>query len=338
MPDGTGPVPGADSLTWRCPNHGTPISPGWPFTCADGCSYPVVNGTPRFVPDDDYAASFGRQWNRWPTAQLDSQSGSPISRNRLVATLGRDVFDALHGAAVLEAGCGAGRFTEVLLAQGAFVCSVDLSSAVDANAQNCTPSSQHVVVQADALRLPLAPRQFDLVVALGMVQHTPDPEETMAALARHVRPGGWLVVDHYATGVVHRIRLARLYRASLVKMDPEQALERVTRFYDTWAPRHRRARSRAVRMGLVIVSPIVYFGDEWPQLDEAQRREWSILDTYDSLTDQYKHRRSVDEVHAVFETLGLEDIATWMQGNVVAARGRAPLRTRRTSPVSVADC
>lgn len=74
-----------------------------------------------------------------------------------------ELWKTLAGKHVLEAGCGAGRFTEVLLAQGALVTSVDLSSAVESNAHNFPISVRHRVAQADILALPFSPCQFDVV-------------------------------------------------------------------------------------------------------------------------------------------------------------------------------
>ncbi len=85
-------------------------------TC--GICVPVIDGIPRFVslePDDD---SFGYQWNVHRKTQLDSYTGLPISRNRLFSVTKWP--DKLEGELILEAGSGAGRFTEVLLQTGAF--------------------------------------------------------------------------------------------------------------------------------------------------------------------------------------------------------------------------
>ena len=92
------------------------------------------NGIPRFVADDGYAESFGEQWNRWRRVQLDSVTGKPLSRARLFE--GTRWPEDLAGETVLEVGCGAGRFTEVLLDAGAEVWAVDASSAVDAARAN----------------------------------------------------------------------------------------------------------------------------------------------------------------------------------------------------------
>jgi 2-polyprenyl-3-methyl-5-hydroxy-6-metoxy-1,4-benzoquinol methylase len=80
----------------------------------------VLRGIPRFVPDDGYAESFGEQWARWRRVQLDSVTGKPLSRDRLVSGTVWSL-EELRGETVLEVGCGAGRFTEVLAAAGAEV-------------------------------------------------------------------------------------------------------------------------------------------------------------------------------------------------------------------------
>src|SRR5437016_4027992 len=95
--------------------------------CGDQHVIPRRDGIPRFVPKSTYAADFGRQWNAYRLTQLDSHTGTSISRDRLRRALGEALWRGLKGARVLECGCGAGRFTEVLLAQGAHVISVDLS-------------------------------------------------------------------------------------------------------------------------------------------------------------------------------------------------------------------
>src|SRR5262249_29877700 len=156
-----------------------------------GASYQVKNGIPRFVGADGYATSFGFQWNTHRKAQLDSCSGVPISADRLFGATGwnRD----LSGECILEAGSGAGRFTEVLLSTGARVFSLDYSSAVDANEANNGAAPNLTLMQADILNLPLRPGAFDRVLCIGVLQHTPDPARAFASLAARVKPGGQLV-------------------------------------------------------------------------------------------------------------------------------------------------
>src|SRR4029450_11062080 len=68
--------------------------------------YPIVNGIPRFVSSENYASSFGMQWNRHRRTQPDAGTGLPLSRERLFAATKWP--DRLEGQTILEAGSGAG--------------------------------------------------------------------------------------------------------------------------------------------------------------------------------------------------------------------------------------
>ena len=81
------------------------------YQCASGCVFPVIGEIPRFVAMQNYADPFGLQWNRFRSDQLDSYTGLSISRGWLTRLMG-GTLDHLKGKIVLEAGCGAGRFTE----------------------------------------------------------------------------------------------------------------------------------------------------------------------------------------------------------------------------------
>src|SRR4051794_40602508 len=78
-----------------------------------GCStaYPIVNGIPRFVPVDNYAASFGFQWNEFRREQIDSFNGTTLSADRFWSETGW-AAKHLKGKWVLDVGCGAGRFLD----------------------------------------------------------------------------------------------------------------------------------------------------------------------------------------------------------------------------------
>src|SRR5262249_51327300 len=155
-------------------------------------TFPRKNGIPRFVANSEYAGSFGAQWKKYRLTQLDSYTGTTISEQRTRRCIGKKLWDELTGTQILECGCGAGRFTEILLSKQAYVTSVDLSDAVDANQENFPQNETHRIAQADILQLPFAPRQFDVVFCLGVIQHTPSPEATIGALYEQVKTGGML--------------------------------------------------------------------------------------------------------------------------------------------------
>ena len=83
------------------------------LTSEDGSQqYPIRGGIPRFVPESNYADSFGLQWNKFRKTQLDSYSGQPISADRFWNATGWNP-DVMKNSWVMDAGCGAGRFAEI---------------------------------------------------------------------------------------------------------------------------------------------------------------------------------------------------------------------------------
>jgi 2-polyprenyl-3-methyl-5-hydroxy-6-metoxy-1,4-benzoquinol methylase len=233
--------------------------------CCGGHSWSNDGGIPRMVQDSEsaYADAFGLQWKTFLRTQLDSYTGTPISRDRARRCLGEECWALLHRPGrthVLEVGCGAGRFTEVLLATGACVTSVDLSAAVEANQDNFPQDDRHRILQADVRTLPFAPRQYDVVFCLGVIQHTPNPEETITSLYEQVRPGGWLVIDHYRYSLSRLTKTALLVRMVMRRMSPRAGMRSTERLVNFFLPWHRAARRNRVAQALVSrISPVLAY-------------------------------------------------------------------------------
>ncbi|MFN6093342.1 MAG: class I SAM-dependent methyltransferase, partial [Bacteroidota bacterium] len=83
----------------------------------DGEAFPIINGIPRFVPQENYASAFGLQWKTYAKTQLDSFSNTSITQDRLERCMGMPI-SGLKDKTVLEVGAGAGRFTELLVKGG----------------------------------------------------------------------------------------------------------------------------------------------------------------------------------------------------------------------------
>lgn len=311
-----------DWPAWTCPLDGEALHGDGALTCPNGHSFPRRDGIPRFVDGARYSDAFGAQWLRFRRTQLDSHVGVPISAERARRCLGARLWEELGGRHVLECGCGAGRFTEVLLERGARVTSVDLSSAVDANQENFPQDERHRVAQADILAPPFPPRSFDIVFCLGVVQHTPDPEQTIAALYEQVRPGGWLVIDHYSRRLQWWLSTGPFFRAYLKRLPAERGLAATDRLVRRLLPLHRRVSGPAASL-LRRLSPVQAYYDKLPLSEDAQR-EWALLDTHDALRDWHKHFRTRAQIERTLSRLGLEDVSTAEAGNGIEARGRRP--------------
>ena len=101
---------------------------------------------------------------------------------------------------ILEIGSGAGRFTNIILLHtNANVYSIDSSDAVLANYDNNHSISQGRLnlYKASIYDLPFETNQFDIVICLGVLQHTPDPVKTIKCLCEQVKKNGIIIVDFY---------------------------------------------------------------------------------------------------------------------------------------------
>lgn len=267
-----------------------------------------MEGVLEFVESEPYVDAFGVQWLEWPKTQFDSVTGLPITEIRMKRMFG-PLWNDLASKQVLEAGCGAGRFTEILLRRDCFVTAVDLSVAVYANYQIFNTNPCHRVFRASILDLPFEKEQFEVVFCLGVIQHTPNPEETIASLWAQVKPGGWLIYDHYRHNLATWSRTAWIFRLFLKRLKPEMGIRITNSLVDYLLPLHKKfARFRITRILLNRISPITSHHSDYPELDDSQLLAWSRLDTHDNLTDWYKHHTTVKRTRKKIERLGGEII------------------------------
>lgn len=283
--------------------------------------YPIRNSTPRFVPPDNYATNFGFQWNKFRLTQLDSHSGTTITRDRFFASTGWDPAE-MKGKRVLDVGCGAGRFAEIALQTGAEVVALDFSSAVDACWQNNREKGSLHCVQGDIYHLPFAKFSFDFVYCLGVLQHTPDVDAAFIALTSQTKPGGSLAIDVYPrmwqnlasgkdwirpiTKRMDRMKLFRLVENYLVPI-----LLPVSFFL---------GRVPVVGRKLRHLIPVSNYEGTFP-LKREQLREWAILDTYDMLAPTYDQPQTAKTVSEWFQASGFTEVEVFRAGHLVG-RGR----------------
>jgi len=301
--------------------------------CSSGHRFGVRRDIPRLLgSENNYADAFGEQWIEYRVTQLDSYTRTDISKDRLRRCLGESLWKSLQGQGrveILESGCGAGRFTEVLLQlPAASVTSTDLSSAVEPNKANCPLSERHRILQCDINQLPFQAEQYDIVVCLGVIQHTKDPERTMEDLYKQVKPGGWLVIDHYTQTLSYYTKLSEwLLRPILKRVSPSRGLSVTKALTKAFFPLHRAVKNaKPLQMLVSRFSPLLTYYHLFPQLNDRLQYEWAELDTHDSLTDYYKHLRSPRSVKSTLQALGSRNVWVQKGGNGVEARCQKPSR------------
>jgi 2-polyprenyl-3-methyl-5-hydroxy-6-metoxy-1,4-benzoquinol methylase len=282
-------------------------------------AYPVVAGVVRTVKQENYADTFGFQWNLHRQTQLDSHTGLTMTRDRLVAATGWK--ESLIGQRILEAGSGAGRFTEVLASTEADIYSFDLSGAVDANFASNSRFGNVNFFQADIYDPPFVLRSFDHVVCLGVIQHTPDPEGAFRSLVRFVKPGGTLVIDCYAKNLRSLLSWKYVLRPFTKRMTPAKLYALIETVAPPLVPVSAALRRLFGAAGARLI-PILQY-EHWG-LPPGLNRSWAVLDTFDMYSPRYDNPQTLSNVRRWYGTVGFESVTVRYGLNGVVASGRRP--------------
>lgn len=289
-----------------------------------GAKHPIIGGIPRLVPAENYAANFGLQWNKFATTQLDSVAGIHYTFNTFWNNTGWKPRD-LHGKTVLEAGSGAGRFTEILLEAGARVVSFDYSSAVEANWRTNGARGELLLFQGDIYAMPFDDGMFDFVFCYGVLQHTPDPARAFEALFSKLRAGGRLSLDYYPKLSYPSCFSTPkyLWRPITTRLSPEQLFRVVSWYVPKWFPVDTVLKSilfRIPRIGppLAGLIPIPCWNYLGMGLRYRLRLEWAILSTYDALGARYDEPMTAAEVKRMVSGPG-RDVQVSIGANGVVA-------------------
>jgi len=289
---------------------------------AGGSCFPVVGKIPRFCATEDYTSSFGLQWNLFDKTQIDCE-GAEVSARRLFAeTCWRP--GELEGFDILEVGSGAGRFSRAILEHTrANLYSIDYSTAVEANLRNNggLGEGRFFLAQASIYELPFPDGRFDKVLCLGVLQHTPDFEKSVAALIAKAKPGAEIVVDFYEIrGWWTKLNAKYLLRPFTKRMAPEELLRTIDQNTD----RLIAASNLLGRFGLGVLRrflPIVDFENAVPPALPPDRfREWVVLDTFDMFSPAYDNPQKISAVERMFERHGA---SVTFAGNIDNGSGKA---------------
>lgn len=298
---GTGPGPLAVAALFRCDQCGGALNGSADALVCRACGrrVPIERGLPRFVTSDTHE-NFSVQWKKFWDIQLDSRNGATTSRDRLLAQSHLSPED-FRGKLILEVGCGAGRFTELLLAFGARVVALDYSGAIDASAvthAEAIAEGRLLVAQGDVFHLPVAPSAFDIVLGYGMLQHTGDARGALRCLWKHVRPGGLLLADRYGLSLRNYLPFKYALRPITSRLPPKDVLAYAERVCETLVPMQRRAlrslsgSSTLHRWARYVInrSPNSVYPLQLElegKIDPDFALRWSVLDTFDQYAPKF---------------------------------------------------
>ncbi len=100
---------------------------------------------------------------------------------------------SLSGKRVVDVGCGGGILSESMAKLGAQVTGIDLAekplSVATLHGLESGINVNYQLISAESLA-EQKPQSFDVVTCMEMLEHVPDPQSTIAACSRLVKPGG----------------------------------------------------------------------------------------------------------------------------------------------------
>ncbi|HKR05401.1 MAG TPA: methyltransferase domain-containing protein [Bacteroidia bacterium] len=268
--------------------------------------YPIIRGIPRFVEYEEqgYSKNFGYQWRKWPRIQFEAENkGKPMEGHTKkmweLITGHTDTDFRLDGQMVLDMGCGPGRFTDVARSKGAKVIGIDFSLAVEAAHENFKNDHDTLIIQGDALNLPLKPGSMDGAFSIGVLHHTPDPATGVKEAAGVLKDHGWFGLCVYEKNGYYDKPMVQFWRIVFKKL---------WRYFKHYPP---LIYSYFTVYVLSPLAPIPLLGRlawvPFPYIRLADKR-WSLLDTFDSITPSYQSAHSPYEIFQWFKKNGFSEI------------------------------
>ena len=269
--------------------------------------YKIKNNIPRFCSEENYTESFGFQWNKFDNTQIDSFSNTDLSHQRFWAETNWDP-KKLNNLNVLEIGSGAGRFTEVFLnSTSCNLYSIDYSIAVEANLRNNKNfKSRLILSQASIYQIPFKNNSFDKIFCFGVLQHTPSFRKSISALVSKVKLNGEIVIDFYP------------YKGFYTKINSKYILRPITKRIPKNLLLFLIQKSvplslfifdilNKLKLGFLIrFLPITDVRGFPKNLNNNQRIEWAIMDTFDALSPEFDNPQRLNKVIKMFEESGCQ--------------------------------
>jgi SAM-dependent methyltransferase len=170
------------------------------------------------MPQDEFNTARDEEWHfQWSAFSDDDQK-------ILKEWIRPFSIEEFQGQDVLECGCGGGHHTAIIAPIARSVTAIDLNTASIAR-QRCSSFTNVEFHQDDVEKMDLG-RQFDVVICIGVIHHTNNPDAVFNNLYRHCKPGGTIIVwtysaegnalVRYIVEPIRKVFLSRLPRQSVV--------------------------------------------------------------------------------------------------------------------------
>lgn len=267
---------------------------------------------------DAVVAGFDQEWRAFADTDTSEQAAMFEMYFDLVSPT------ELAGAAVLDAGCGAGRWAVQVAKRRSQVVALDAGRSVEIAARSGRAWGIQCV-QGDVTRLPFESSRFDLVYSLGVLHHIEATESAAAELVRVLRPGGKCLIYLYYALDGRGLAFRWVYRAvdmirRILSRSPRVVVSPISAaiaalVYLPLARTSRLLRTLGLRRAAAAI-PLSTYAD----------RSFRTMrnDSLDRFGTRLEKRFTRDEIARLMETAGLVDIRVAHSAPYWHAIGRRP--------------
>lgn len=152
---------------------------------------------PREATNQDRATveGFGEEWSRFNNAPLSDEERAAV----FAQYFGRFPWNSIPtDAEGFDAGCGSGRWARLVATRVGHLHCVDASSdALNVARSQLTSNSNCTFHHTSVSDLPFPPASMDFGYSIGVLHHTPDPEDGLRACVAALKPGAPFLVYLY---------------------------------------------------------------------------------------------------------------------------------------------
>ncbi|MBF0358196.1 MAG: methyltransferase domain-containing protein [Magnetococcales bacterium] len=194
------------------------------------------------------------------------------------------------GKKVLEAGCGGGQHSKWMAEQAASLTSVDLNT-VDLALERNQGTDNINFIKADIATMELG-EQFDIVICIGVIHHTDDPDKTFHNLYKHLKPNGKMIIWTYSSEGNALVRYGvEPFRKLFLRHLPISILNMVSKFITTmvYIPVHT-----IYRLGFFSFLPYYDYFKNFRKLS-FNRNNLNVFDKLNAPQTRFTTRQKCDE-------------------------------------------
>lgn len=276
-------------------------------------NYPIIRYIPRFVKKENYASSFGFEWEEYGKLRSDKYNGTNIIRNTILNRTGWDK-NHIRGKFLLECGCGAGNDTEILADLGANLISFDYSNSVETCFENNKDCKNLLIIQADIYNIPLKERAFDIVYCHRVIQHTPNPELAFYSITKYVKDNGEIFLHSYGIGFLYQLNYKHILRSITNRINYKIVHDFLTIIGPILYPLVGKVKySRKIKGLQCTLLRLLPFdnldsGLKSSRLTKKEKYYYSLLNVFDSLTPRYDNPNPPSKIIKWFKNSGFRKI------------------------------